>query len=537
MIAVVSSKLFHSYLKLRLHTLHPPLTIGEVLNIQGKDTQALREFVVFFHSIWSCPLLILSTVVLLISLLGVVPACMGAAIYPLLLPIESYLRIVSKKYRKHALHQSDARVNLIQEVIDGIKTVKLTNLSSAVIRKIKSIRDLELRYLWRTLSVEIVNNVVIQSATVMVTLTTFLAHYLTQGDAAMSAEKAFTALVLIRTLAGPIKRLPECVAKYADAVVSIGRVEKVVREAERCEAQHRSHAIPDAATNSNHVNPAIYLRNISAIRPPSRVVVQVAGMALRGPGLILVTGANASGKTSFFLAILHELFIQQGEVYYEPRDGRIAFCGHDSWIVNASARENITLCSSSSTANFDEARYENVVRACGLDVDFRRWEGSDSAGLGEKGVNVSGGQKARIALARSLYSDAKILLLDNVLSGLDADTAALVFSEAILAQRGRRLILLSSHLQQLQPYASGVIHLEEGRATFRETRARKTWDPTSIQAFTMEEASGKEEGVTGRRVHVHESLSELDNLPLESTKVTTNAYFQYFQVDRPSSVV
>ena len=538
MIAVVSSKLFHSYLKLRLHTLHPPLTIGEVLNIQGKDTQALREFVVFFHSIWSCPLLILSTVVLLISLLGVVPACMGAAIYPLLLPIESYLRIVSKKYRKHALHQSDARVNLIQEVIDGIKTVKLTNLSSAVIRKIKSIRDLELRYLWRTLSVEIVNNVVIQSATVMVTLTTFLAYYLTQGDAAMSAEKAFTALVLIRTLAGPIKRLPECVAKYADAVVSIGRVEKIVREAERCEALHRSHATAaDAATNSKHLSPAIYLRNVSAIRPPSRVVVQVEGMALRGPGLIFVTGANASGKTSFFLAILHELLIQHGEVYSEPRDRPIAFCGHDSWIVNASARENITLCSPSSSAPFDEARYESVVRACGLDVDFRRWEGFDSAGLGEKGVNVSGGQKARIALARALYSDAKILLLDNILSGLDADTAALVFSEAILGQRGRRLILLSSHLQQLQPYASGVVHLEEGRATFRETRARKTWDPTSIQAFTMEEASGKEEGVTGRRVHVHESLSELDSLPLESTKITTNAYFQYFQLNRPSSVV
>ena len=533
-IAIITSKLFHSYLKLRLHTLHPPLSIGEILNIQGKDTQALREFVVFFHSIWSCPLLILSTVILLISLLGVIPACMGAVIYPLLLPIESYLRIISKKYRKHAVHQSDARVNLIQEVINGIKTVKLTNLCSAVIKKIKTIRDLELRYLWRTLSIEVVNNVIIQSATVMVTMTTFLAYYLSEGDATISAEKAFTALVLIRTLAGPIKRLPECIAKYADAVISISRVEKIVREAEKCEAQHRSRAAASNASTYRRNSPAIYLRDIVALRPPSKMVLQASSLALRGPGLIFVTGANASGKTSLFLAILQELCVQHGDICSEPPDGKIAYCGHDSWIVRGSARDNITFCSPLTAEHIDEARYESVVKSCGLDVDFRCWEGDGHAELGEKGVNISGGQKARIALARALYSDAKILLLDNILSGLDADTAAHVFSEAILRQRHKRLILLSSHHQQLQHYASGVIHVAEGTATFRETKAMERWDPSSMQAYSMEESSVNEEGESRRRISIHESLSELETPHFESTKVTTNAYFQYFQVGRMS---
>ena len=450
--------------------------------------------------------------------------------YPLLLPVESYLRIVSKKYRKHAMHQSDSRVNLIQEVIDGIKTVKLTNLSSIAMKKIKSIRDIELRYLWRTLSIEIVNNVVIQSATVMVTMATFLAYYLSKGDTMMSAEKAFTALVLIRTLGGPIKRLPECIAKYAEAVVSINRIENIVREADNCEVEHKQHYAKQTDSHTASNGAAISLKNVSARRPPSMSVLKDVSLNLKGPGLFFVTGANASGKTSLFLTILQELQLQRGEIHVEPSQGGVAFCGHDSWIVNASARDNIIFCSPSSNGDIDEVKYEAVVKSCGLEEDFHQWDGFDNAVLGERGMNISGGQKARIALARALYSDSKIILLDNILSGLDAETAAHVFSNAILKERDRRLILLSSHHQQLAHYASGEIHIKDGTVTFREAKAMVQWDPSSIQAFSMDNLDPQGTNMLQRKIPMHDSISDMESLPLESTKITTNAYLQYFKV-------
>lgn len=167
---------------------------------------------------------------------------------------------------------------------------------------------------------------------------------------------------------------------------------------------------------------------------------------------------------SLLLAILGELLVQRGEVASSAT--AMAYCGHDSWILNASARDNILVGRPSSL--IDEARYRDAVRSCALGEDFRLWRDGELTLLGQRGINISGGQKARIVLARALYSDAPLLLLDNVLAGLDVTTSAFVFQEAILRAGRDRVVLLCTHIPQFYTYASGIIEVSEGSARLVE---------------------------------------------------------------------
>jgi ABC-type multidrug transport system fused ATPase/permease subunit len=217
-VAAVTSKIFYACLSLRIHKLYPSTSLGEIQNIQGKDAASLRDFVVFFHNMWACPLLIICTLTLLVYLLGWIPGLIGALIFPLLLPLESYLSKRAKESRREFSKLSDARMNMVQQMVDGVKTIKLTNLAVLMERKVQGIRNEELSKLWASAVIEITNSVLSQSATIIVTIVTFVA-YIAINDRSISADHAFTALALINSLGRPIKVLPKIISMYAEAKV------------------------------------------------------------------------------------------------------------------------------------------------------------------------------------------------------------------------------------------------------------------------------------------------------------------------------
>jgi ABC-type multidrug transport system ATPase subunit len=206
-------------------------------------------------------------------------------------------------------------------------------------------------------------------------------------------------------------------------------------------------------------------------------------------------------------------------------DTAVAYCGHDSWIINGSARDNILLGSSDSQV--DEDRYRSAVEACALLDDFRGWNDGDKTVLGERGINSSGGQKARIALARALYSKANILLLDNVLAGLDATTAAHVIEHAILKVSSHRIILLCSHKPELLRYAKGVVSVVSGVVQM---------DTQSLASALAQIQGGRGSDDVSESVDTTETKKAVvSNSDVRAPKshvsnVETNAYWEYFMV-------
>ncbi|KAK4337197.1 hypothetical protein RND71_043296 [Anisodus tanguticus] len=138
-------------------------------------------------------------------------------------------------------------------------------------------------------------------------------------------------------------------------------------------------------------------------------------------------------------------------------NGKISYASQEAWTFAGTIKENILFYSP-----FDELKYKKVIQACCLEVDFTLLPQGDETVVGEKGVSLSGGQRARINLARALYSDADIYLLDDPLSAVDPNVAKHIFKKAIQGYLKEKIVVLATHQLQFLKYADNVLLLKEG---------------------------------------------------------------------------
>ena len=165
-------------------------------------------------------------------------------------------------------------------------------------------------------------------------------------------------------------------------------------------------------------------------------------MCIRDRGtLTLVVGVTGGGKSSLLSALLGEIRRVKGRVSV---GGSTAYCPQQAWCQNASLRDNIVF----GDAGKDDARYGACIEACALGPDISSFPGGDGTEVGERGVSLSGGQQARVALARALYADADVYLLDDPLSAVDAHVGEHLFESAIcgLVARGKTVVLSLIHI-------------------------------------------------------------------------------------------
>ena len=177
-------------------------------------------------------------------------------------------------------------------------------------------------------------------------------------------------------------------------------------------------------------------------------------IAERG-SLNAIVGQVGSGKTSLLQLILRELPLESGSINV---NGKIAYVSQDPWIFSSSIRQNIIF-----TEPMDKNRYDTVVKVCQLQRDFSIFPHKDQTIIGEKGINLSGGQKARIALARAVYADADIYLLDDSLSAVDARVGRLIFEECICNFLRNKTRILVTHQLQYLKNVDHVFIVDNGR--------------------------------------------------------------------------
>jgi ATP-binding cassette, subfamily C (CFTR/MRP), member 4 len=194
--------------------------------------------------------------------------------------------------------------------------------------------------------------------------------------------------------------------------------------------------------------PAVALDNISAVfRPHS---------------LYGIMGVVGSGKSAFLQSLVGELPITTGEL--RRQYSSLAYTSQDPWILNGSVRENIIM-----QHPFDEDWYQQVVTACALQEDIRRFAHGDATLLGDKGVQCSGGQRARIGLCRALYRDPQVLILDDPMSAVDTKVGRWIYENAILGlaiNRGKCVILASHQLHFLKQ-ATECFLMDAGKISCR----------------------------------------------------------------------
>lgn len=213
---------------------------------------------------------------------------------------------------------------------------------------------------------------------------------------------------------------------------------------------------------------AITLHNASFSWGDATPCLEDVSLHIKKGSLVAVIGDTGCGKSSFLLSLVGMLSRREGSL---ERSGTLALSEQQAWIVNDTVRNNILLGSA-----YDETRFRRVIAACQMERDLRIL-GGEEAEIGAHGINVSGGQKARLSLARCCYSEASIVLLDDPLAAVDARVGHRLFHECICGElKGRTRVMTTNALQYLA-YCDQIVLLKDRRVAFDGDYAAFTRSP------------------------------------------------------------
>ncbi|KAJ2847003.1 Canalicular multispecific organic anion transporter 1, partial [Coemansia brasiliensis] len=158
---------------------------------------------------------------------------------------------------------------------------------------------------------------------------------------------------------------------------------------------------------------------------------------------VTVVGKVGSGKSSFLSALCGEMPLASGKgtIY-----GRLSYVNQKPWIMNATIRDNILFGN-----EYDQSKYIKIIHACALAEDLEQLPYKDMTEIGRQGVNLSGGQKARLALARAIYNDADIYILDDILAAVDAQVERHIIDNVLLGIIRDKTRILVTHSEHVVP--------------------------------------------------------------------------------------
>lgn len=315
------------------------------------------------------------------------------------------------------VRHNDARLGAYRDLLNNIQGVKATAIEDVFQRKITRARSMQLEALryWLRTSFAMFT-AVNQTTPYLAACAAFLAYAM--SGAKLTADAVFPCLAYFQMLYLPVTLASLAFSRQFSVRPSLGRVHDLLT------AQESRMLLPEAGSEARHS--AISFQSASFEWPRDEkddaATLDVGSLEIPRNQLTAVIGRNGAGKTSLLLAMLGEMDLSLGSYQL---NGHVAYCSQNPWVMFGALRDNIVF---NNSRGYDARRYDAVVSACGLNVDFANIPGvTRDATVGESGSNLSGGQRARVSLARAMYSDADILLLDDPLSALDAHVRVQLF--------------------------------------------------------------------------------------------------------------
>uniref|UniRef100_A0A3P9HFG9 ATP-binding cassette, sub-family C (CFTR/MRP), member 2 n=1 Tax=Oryzias latipes TaxID=8090 RepID=A0A3P9HFG9_ORYLA len=484
------------------------LTVGETVNLMSADAQRFNDVTNFIHLLWSCPLQItVSTAFLWLELGPSVLA--GLLVMLLMVPINGLLATKAKKYQLENMKFKDKRLKIMNEILNGVKILKLFAWEPSFQSQVESIRGEELKVMKKFAYLSSVSTFIFNCAPALVSLASFAVFVLVSPDNILTAEKAFTSISLFNILRIPLAMLPMLIASIVQTGVSKKRLEKFLGGED---------LKPDVVRHDPSFDSAVSVHNGSfSWEKDAEPLLKDVSLEIEPGRLVAVVGAVGSGKSSLLSALLGEMHCTKGFINIK---GSLAFVPQQAWIQNATLRDNILFGSP-----HEEKRFQEVIQACALGPDLKLLAAGELTEIGEKGINLSGGQKQRVSLARAAYSQADIYLLDDPLSAVDARVGKHLFDKVIgpngvLKNKTRILV---THGVSFLPYVDEVVVLVDGKiseiGSYNSLRASKGAFSEFLDTYAKEQ-NNQTKSDKGIYILPHRLDAEPDS-PLEDTVTFT----------------
>ncbi|KAJ6483901.1 P-loop containing nucleoside triphosphate hydrolase protein [Mycena vulgaris] len=438
--------------------------LGKIVNLMQGDSYAVSQRFWEFSAIFASPVRLVIALVFLYQILGW-SALSGVVVVLLAYVVNYPLAKYNIYVTRNSWKAKDSRMEKVNELLQNIRFLKFFGWEYHWSNTASEARETELSWRVKENTVDTVISFIwtwIPSATA---LTSFLCYTLIAGQR-LTVSKAFTSLALFSQLQEPMTALPGQFFAMLHAYVSMQRIEAFLAEDEvpKWASTLTATTEPESRVGDIGFSAATFEWQVPSQSTSATARFQLGPLDVKFPHgkLTLVSGATGSGKTAMLLALLGELHCVDGEVLLDKSRHQVAYCAQNPWLEHATIRDNIIF---GSAYGFDEARYQAVIEACALVRDLAVFDAGDMTEIGERGVTLSGGQRARIALARSLYSQAKCVLLDDPLAAVDMHTAQHIVANCLTGffARNRTIILVTHHISLCLPIANYLVELAEGR--------------------------------------------------------------------------
>ncbi|KAK8803750.1 hypothetical protein WA158_001444 [Blastocystis sp. Blastoise] len=453
---------------------------GQLVNIMSSDTNMLQMFAAVILMTISVPIMLVVAIVLLAQLIGWLTSVV-IGILVIMLIVQIFCTVYARKFRERNMKCTDERVKLLNEVLMGIRVIKYYCWERPFLGKVSEVREKELKQVanmsWlMTLGFD----VVLQIVPYLIPFIIF-ALYPSAMNQPLTPSVVFTSLNLFEIIRVPFMMLPMCLMMFIQFNVSLKRINHFLSLDEvddslvyRNLTSADSIEYTDENGNKKQIHDfdakedAILVEDGSFAWGDGDNVLKDINLKVKKGSLVAVVGRVGSGKTSFVSALIGEMTKNSGCCIV---NGSISFASQQAWMVNDTVRGNILF-----GKEFDEKRYKRALHVCCMEDDLKVLKGGEMCEIGERGINLSGGQKARIGLARCVYSDTDIVIMDDPIAAVDAHVGKYLFNKCIKTElNGKTRILVTNALQYL-PKCDYIVLLGDNCI-----EAQGTWEELKSQ--------------------------------------------------------
>ncbi|KAJ7240472.1 P-loop containing nucleoside triphosphate hydrolase protein [Mycena rebaudengoi] len=433
--------------------------VGKISNLVTTDLRNVTQMSDFLLLLCYMPTTIVFCVIFLYAILGW-SAFVGMGVMVALFPMAGITSNILQNVQKNRIKAADARIGAITETMNVLRMIKLFGWEAKMLGRINEKREQELVWIWKREIYEWVANNVIN----IIPIITMLAIVMKQE---LRPSIVFSTMPVFDILRNQLGYGSYRLIQFIDAKVSLDRINDFLHNTELldsfAEKGEVTEILAEPSEEIGFRNAAFGWSNESdgsATPSSQKFMLRIDDELLFKRGRInLVLGPTGAGKTSLLMALLGEMHFvpsSPNSWFNLPRAGGIAYAAQESWVLNETIRDNILF-----GAEYDEERYRKVLHQCALERDLELFEAGDKSEVGEKGLTLSGGQKARCTLARAIYSKAEILLLDDVLAALDVHTSKWIVDKCFSGDlvQGRTVILVTHNVALCAPISDWTISI------------------------------------------------------------------------------
>jgi len=465
--AGISSNIFEKSLRISpnqissTETDSAQFTYAQVVNLMQVDLERICSGIpyslraVIWPIQWSVGLYLLYTTV------GWQGATAGVCLMIVLFSVNILIARRMSKIQKQVMEKRDIRMKFCNELLGNMKVFKLYNWENKIGERVQNSRENEMKltakYLKYQIGVIFLNWGTRQYLVIGIVVTMALVGKpLTPGD-------IFAGIAVIGILNMSIRIIPDIINNFLQMLISFGRIQDYMQAREIVDNndRERGYRNPELAIGMQGASFSweVSQQNESGELSEAKTVLKDIDFKVKKGEFVAVVGRVGSGKSSLLQALIQSMNFQKlQEDSYMFINGTLGYVSQEAWIQNTSIKDNILFGSS-----FDETKYKRVIKVSELKSDLRILPGGDMTEIGEKGINLSGGQKTRVAIARAAYAAHDILLLDDPLSAVDAHVGQAIFQKCFVEFLGGSTRIMVTNNQQFLPYVDKIVVMHEGK--------------------------------------------------------------------------